>query len=85
MGLKQEFLEQCLRCPTENGEQIRRVITQTGQEIFDDAEITPSGRPILCCRVHVVSAINRDYGTPPGQGIATVNSYMPPPATGQRR
>jgi hypothetical protein len=79
MALRQELLAECLQCPTANGDDIRHRIGQTGEEVFDDTEVSPSGRPLQCCRVKPVSTINRDYGTPAGSGVATVNNYGPPP------
>jgi hypothetical protein len=74
--MRQQFLEECLRCPSVNGKEIRHAVSQ-GCE-FDDRQLSPSGRPLQCCRIRTVTAISREQGTPAGGGIA-VNNYGPPP------
>jgi hypothetical protein len=62
MTSKQQLLDECLRCP--NGEDIRHAMAQTGQEFLDDTELSPSGRPLGCCKIRPVGAIDREQGVP---------------------
>jgi hypothetical protein len=59
---RQELLDQCLRCQSPQGDEIRHAVAQ-GHE-FDDQQVTPVGRPLLCCHVRAVTSIIRDPAAP---------------------
>jgi len=80
MTLKQQLLDECLRCRSPQGDDIRHALAQTGEETLDDKQLSPTGRPLGCCRTRPVGAINREQGVPADGGIAAVNNYVPPPS-----
>jgi hypothetical protein len=75
---RQDLLNECLRCQSPQGADIRHALAQTGEETLDDKQLSPTGRPLGCCRIRPVGAIDREQGVPAGGGMAAVNNYGPP-------
>jgi hypothetical protein len=61
---RQQLLEECLQCRSPQGDTIRYTLAQTGEEVLDDKQLSPAGRPLGCCRIQMVSALDREQGTP---------------------
>jgi hypothetical protein len=73
---RQELLAECLACPL--GIDIRHALAQCSGE-FTDRQLSPSGRPLLCCRIRLISAVNREQSTPAGGNVGLNGGYGPRP------
>ena len=54
---RQKLLEECFKATQFS-------LAQTGEEVLDDKQLSPAGRPPGCCRIQTVSALDREQGTP---------------------
>jgi hypothetical protein len=61
---RQELLDECLHCESVQGRDIQHSLAQTGAETLDDTELSPSGRPLACCKIRVIGAIGHDEAAP---------------------